>query len=201
MALGTRRARADAEAAGWGPFSSNRSNGCRDPPEGAARAGPQVSGGPAATARSGARGMGGGGPVAERGDGAFRGRGRGGVDGSGVGGSAPGMLSLSPATRIFVALQPVDMRAGFNRLYALVETRLHQPPLSGHLFVFTNRLRNRVKILYFDGSGLWVCAKRLERGTFGWPSGEGDSRSIRPEELSVLLHGLEVTPRRHWFRR
>ena len=49
------------------------------------------------------------------------------------------MLSLSPATRIFVALQPVDMRAGFNRLYALVETRLDQPPLSGHLFVFTNR--------------------------------------------------------------
>jgi transposase len=71
------------------------------------------------------------------------------------------MLSLSPATRIFVALQPVDMRAGLNRLYAHVETRLNQDPPSGHLFVFTNRLRNRVKILYFDGSGLWVCAKRL----------------------------------------
>ena len=50
------------------------------------------------------------------------------------------MLSFSPATRIFVALAPVDMRAGFNRLYALVETRLHQPPLSGHLFGLTNRL-------------------------------------------------------------
>ena len=111
------------------------------------------------------------------------------------------MLSLSPATRLFVAFEPVDMRAGFNRLYALVETRLYQPPLSGHLFVFTNRLRNRVKILYFDGSGLWVCAQRLERGTLGWPSGAGCSRTIRPEELSVLLHGLEAKSRRHWFRR
>jgi len=111
------------------------------------------------------------------------------------------MLSLSPATRIFVALQPVDMRAGFNRLYAHVPTRLHQDPLSGHLFVFTHRLRNRVKILYGDGSGLWVCAKRLERGTFGWPSVEGATQGLRPEELQLLLHGLEATPRPHWFRR
>jgi len=91
------------------------------------------------------------------------------------------MLSLSPATRIFVALQPVDMRAGFNRLYAHVPTRLNQDPLSGHLFVFTNRLRNRVKILYFDGSGLWVCAKRLERGSFGGPRGKESVRGLRPE--------------------
>ena len=111
------------------------------------------------------------------------------------------MLSLSPATRIFVALQPMDMRAGFNRLYAHVQAKLNQDPLSGHLFVFTNRLRNRVKILYFDGSGLWVCAKRLERGSFGWPSGEESVRGLRPEELQVLLHGLEATPRRNWFRR
>jgi len=111
------------------------------------------------------------------------------------------MLSLSPATRVFVALQPVDMRAGFNRLYAHVQTRLNEDPLSGHLYVFTNRRKNRVKVLYFDGSGLWVCAKRLERGTFGWPSGEGAARDLRPEELSVLLHGLEATPRRNWFRR
>ena len=111
------------------------------------------------------------------------------------------MLSLSPATRIFVVLQPVDRRAGFNRLYAHVQSRLNQDPLSGHLFVFTNRLRNRIKILYFDGSGLWVCAKRLERGTFGWPSGEEPVRGLRPEELEVLLHGLEATSRRNWFRR
>jgi transposase len=110
------------------------------------------------------------------------------------------MLSLSPATRILVALQPVDMRAGFNRLYAHVQSRLNQDPLSGHLFVFTNRLRNRVKILYWDGSGLWVCAKRLERGTCGWPNGEEPVRGLRPEELQLLLHGMEGQPRRHWYR-
>ena len=90
------------------------------------------------------------------------------------------MLSISPATRIFVALTAVDMRRSFNGLYAQVQTVLGQDPLTGHLFVFANRLRNRLKILYFDGSGLWVCAKRLEKGTFGWPSGEGASCSLRP---------------------
>src|SRR5579875_731194 len=166
-----------------------------------ARAEPNVSGSQAAAARFGVGGMGGRGRVAERGDSAFRRRGRGSVDRSCAGGGASSMLSLSPATRIFIALEPVDRRAGFNRLYAHVQSRLNQDPLSGHLFVFTNRLRNRIKILYFDGSGLWVCAKRLERGSFGWPSGEEPVRSLRPEELEVLLHGLEATPRGHWFRR
>lgn len=111
------------------------------------------------------------------------------------------MLSVSPATRVFVALDPVDMRRSFNGLYAQVQTVLGQDPLTGHLFVFTNRLRNRLKILYFDGSGLWVCAKRLERGTFGWPKGAGASCSLGPGELQQLLHGLEGAPRRHWYRR
>jgi len=77
---------------------------------------------------------------------------------------------------------------------------LREDPLSGHLFVYSNRLRNRVKVVWFDGSGLWVCAKRLERGTFGWPAGEGTSRCLRSEELQLLLHGIEGTPRRHWYR-
>jgi transposase len=111
------------------------------------------------------------------------------------------MLSLSPATRIFVALQAVDMRYSFNGLYAQVQTVLQQDPLSGHLFLFSNRLRNRLKILYFDGSGLWVCAKRLERGSFGWPTGQGASRCLRPEEMQLLLHGLEGQSRRCWYRR
>lgn len=110
------------------------------------------------------------------------------------------MLSLSPATRVFVALEPVDLRKGFNGLYGYVETVLGENPLSGHLFLFTNRSRNRLKLLYWDGSGLWVCAKRLERGRFGWPEGEGVSRSLRPEELPLLLHGLEGRRRRGWYR-
>lgn len=92
------------------------------------------------------------------------------------------------------------MRKSFNGLYAQVQTVLGQEPLSGHLFVFTNRLRNRLKLIYFDGSGLWVCAKRLERGTFGWPAGAGPSLNLRPEELQLLLHGLEGRPRRNWYR-
>ena len=110
------------------------------------------------------------------------------------------MLSFSPATRIFVALEPVDMRRSFNGLYALVQNHLEGDPTSGHVYVFTNRKRNRLKILVWDGSGLWVCAKRLERGTFGWPAGEGSSRSLRPEELHLLLNGLEATPRENWYR-
>lgn len=111
------------------------------------------------------------------------------------------MLSLSPATRIFVALNPIDMRRSFNGLYAEVQTVLREDPLSGHLFVFTNRLRNRIKIICFDGSGLWICAKRLERGTFGWPEAGGVHCNLRPEQLQMLLHGLEGVSRRRWHRR
>lgn len=110
------------------------------------------------------------------------------------------MLSLSTATRVFVAVEPVDMRQSFNGLYARVQTVLQQEPTSGHWFVFTNRLRNRLKILLWDGSGLWVCAKRLEKGTFGWPAGCGPSQCLRPEELTLLLHGIESTSRRAWHR-
>jgi transposase len=110
------------------------------------------------------------------------------------------VLSVSPATRIFVALSPIDMRKGFNTLFSHVQTVLQQDPLTGHLFVFTNRLRNRLRVMWWDGSGLWLATKRLERSSFAWPSGEGVSRCIRPEELQLLLHGIEGTPRRRWYR-
>ena len=133
MALWARRAGGDAaEAAGarpWGSFSPDRSNGCRHSPEAWARAERNLSGGQAAASRSGVSGMGGRGHLAEGCDRALRRRGRGCVDRSRAGRGAAGMLSLSPATRIFVALQPMDMRAGFNRLYAHVQARLNQDPL------------------------------------------------------------------------
>ena len=111
------------------------------------------------------------------------------------------MLSLTAATRVLVALEPVDLRGSFNRLYGLVSERLKEEPLSGHLFVFTNRQRNRLKVLYWDGSGLWVCAKRLEKGRFTWPTGEGASKSLRAEEWNGLVHGLEVRAKPGWYRR
>lgn len=110
------------------------------------------------------------------------------------------MLSASAATRILVALEPVDMRQSFNGLFARVQAVLKEDPTSGHFFLFTNKNRNRLKVLCYDGSGLWVCAKRLDRGTYGWPRGEGPSRLLRAEELSLLIHGLEGTPRPHWHR-
>jgi transposase len=111
------------------------------------------------------------------------------------------MLSVSAATRVFVALAPADLRQSFNGLYAAVQQQLKEDPLSGHLFVFTNRTRNRIKLLYWDGSGLWICAKRLERGRFSWPQGSGASTTLRSEELTALLSGLEVRSKAGWYRR
>ena len=113
------------------------------------------------------------------------------------------MFGLTRATRIFAAVEPVDMRKGFEGLYGLVRDRLGEDPLSGHLFLFTNRQRTRVKVLLFDGSGLWVCAKRLEKGRFAWPSAEAGARAVlRAEEVTMLLNGIDLDrakPRR-WFR-
>ena len=115
------------------------------------------------------------------------------------------MFGLTTATRVFVAPGATDMRIGFDGLFGLVRDRLGEDPLSGHLFVFANRDRTRIKILVWDGSGLWVCAKRLEKGRFAWPlAGEGCQRiSMRGEELTMLLSGIDPrqTKRRQWFRR
>ena|SRR5208283_4879669 len=83
------------------------------------------------------------------------------------------VFGLGPATRIYLAAGATDMRKGFEGLYGLVRERLLCEPLSGHLFLFGNAQRNRLKILSWDGTGLWVCAKRLPKGCFTWPqSGE-----------------------------
>ncbi len=111
------------------------------------------------------------------------------------------MLSVSGATRVLVATAPVDLRGSFNRLHGLVCEQLKADPLSGHLFVFTNRRRNRLKVLYWDGSGLWVCAKRLERGRFSWPTSSEGSTTLRGEEFNALVHGLEVQAKAGWYRR
>jgi transposase len=68
------------------------------------------------------------------------------------------MFGLSPATRIYLALGATDLRKGFEGLYGLVRDRLSCDPTSGHLFLFSNVRRNRLKVLYWDGSGLWICA-------------------------------------------
>ena len=115
------------------------------------------------------------------------------------------MFGLGPATKIYVATEAVDMRKGFEGLYGLVRDHLGQDPLSGHLFLFTNRTHTRVKALVWDGSGLWVCAKRLERGRFQWPEAkETHSVTMRPEELGMLINGMDLAQARsrpNWYRR
>ena len=114
------------------------------------------------------------------------------------------MFGLGPATKIYIAVAGVDMRKGFDGLYGLVRDRLGQDPLSGHLFLFSNRDRTRLKILVWDGSGLWVCAKRLEKGRFHWPAAaDAGCVMMRAEELAMLLNGLDLGQarrRRNWFR-
>ena len=115
------------------------------------------------------------------------------------------MFGLGAATRIYVAVGSTDMRKGFEGLYGLVRDQLGLDPLSGHLCLFCNKGRNRLKVLYWDGSGLWICAKRLERGRFSWPSdGEHSARvTLTQEELSLLLGGIDLTRtrRKSWYRK
>jgi len=114
------------------------------------------------------------------------------------------VFGLGLATKIYIALDAVDMRKGFEGLHGLVRDQLGQDPLSGHLFLFTNRTRTRLKALVWDGSGLWVCAKRLEKGRFHWPAEqEGRSLTLRAEELAMLVNGLDLkqTQVRNWYRR
>jgi transposase len=114
------------------------------------------------------------------------------------------MFGLSPATRIYLAAGATDMRKGFEGLYGLVRDRLLCEPMSGHIFLFTNAQHNRLKLLFWDGSGLWVCAKRLEKGRFRWPEAtEGQMKVVLShEELALLLGGIDLaqTRRRSWYR-
>ena len=127
------------------------------------------------------------------------------------------MLSFSRATRVFLATAPTDMRKGFDGLFALVENVIEQDPFSGHLFVFRNGRRDRLKVLWWDRDGLAIFYKRLERGSYQFPT-DAVSRSsaashetaarkshgvtgdegrtqrceIRADELALLLEGIEL---------
>ena len=115
------------------------------------------------------------------------------------------MFGVGPATRIYLAAGATDMRKSFEGLYGLVRDRLSCEPLSGHLYLFCNAQRNRLKILFWDGTGLWVCAKRLPKGCFTWPQ-SGDAQGkvmLSHEELSLLLGGIDLTKTRskRWYRK
>ena len=91
------------------------------------------------------------------------------------------MLSFPGSLKVFVEVEGCDMRKGFNGLHALVAERLGEDIKSGALFVFSNRRHPRIKIICFDGTGIWVLSKRLEQGTFSWP------KNLAPEATKLKL--------------
>jgi transposase len=105
------------------------------------------------------------------------------------------MIHLPASVRVYLATSPCDMRRGFDGLHALVNTVMQLDALAGHLFVFSNRRRDRVKILYWDRDGFAVWAKRLEEGTYAMPFTESGAmrREITAQELAALLSGIDLS--------
>ena len=108
------------------------------------------------------------------------------------------MIGLAVGLKVFVCTQPADMRRSFDGLGGMAVNIIEQDPMSGHLFVFRNRNRDRLKILYWDRDGLAIWYKRLEKGTFQFPTDliDKDKRSpraeISSEQLSLLLGGIDL---------
>jgi transposase len=109
------------------------------------------------------------------------------------------MMGLPAGTRVWLAAGVTDMRRGFDGLAALVQTQLAAQPFSGHVFVFRGRRGDLLKLLWWDGQGLCLFAKRLERGRFVWPSASTGAVALTPAQLAMLLEGIDWRlPRRTW---
>jgi len=109
------------------------------------------------------------------------------------------MIAIPAGVRIYLAMGPTDMRKGFDGLSMLAQEVLKQEPFSGHLFVFRGKRGDLVKVLYWDGQGFCLFAKRLEKGRFVWPVTKDGSVTLTPAQLSMLLEGIDWrTPQRTW---
>ena len=109
------------------------------------------------------------------------------------------MMDLKTGTRIWIAAGFTDLRRGFQGLSTLVETVLEQQPYSGHVFVFRGKRGDLIKLLWFDGDGLCLFQKRLERGRFVWPQAASGTVSLTRAQLSMLLEGIGWRqPQRTW---
>lgn len=116
------------------------------------------------------------------------------------------MLSFGQASmKVYLAVGATDLRKGFDGLQGIVRSRLESDPASGHLFVFCNGGKRRLKVLYFDNSGMWICTKRLEKGRFDWPQEmEGLTKiTLSATEFAALVDGLQLTQTRAkiWWRK
>lgn len=109
------------------------------------------------------------------------------------------MIGLPAGTKVWIAAGVTDMRKGMDGLAALAQTVLEQNPFSGHVFVFRGRRGDLVKLVWFDGDGLCLFAKRLERGRFIWPQANSGTVSLTAAQLSMLLEGIDWRrPQRTW---
>ncbi len=116
------------------------------------------------------------------------------------------MLSFTGSLKIFIALEACDMRAGINTLHALVADKLKEDSRSGTLFVFTNKRRKLIKVLYWDGTGMWLMVKRLEQGAFFWPRATDPQQTkleLAPEAFAMLTDGIDMhgAKPRGWYER
>ena len=116
------------------------------------------------------------------------------------------MIGFPSGVRVHLALEPHDMRKSFNGLAAIAGQLATRGLENGALFVFTNKRRNRLKILYYDRTGVCVLAKRLEKGTFSWPSNSKAGASalcLAPEALQLLIDGIDLrgAEMRPWYER
>lgn len=110
------------------------------------------------------------------------------------------MFGLSPAVRVYLATAPADMRKSFDGLSALAKGALQLDPFSGHLFVFADRRRDRIKVLYWDRDGFAVWAKRLGRGTFRIPAATAGRVEMAAADLAALLAGIDLDSARRRHR-
>jgi len=101
------------------------------------------------------------------------------------------MIALPASTRIWIVAGVTDLRRGFTGLSAMVQTKLGESPFSGHVFLFRGRRGHLVKLLWWDGQGLCLFAKRLERGKFLWPKAESGTVHLTKAQLSMLLEGID----------
>ena len=111
------------------------------------------------------------------------------------------MMGLASGRPIFLAAGVTDLRRGVSGLYALFLAQLAQEPLSGAVFAFCNRRRDSVKLFCYDSGGVWICAKRLEQGTFRWPASGARTVQLTAVDLHLLLSGIDParTRLRRWW--
>jgi len=114
------------------------------------------------------------------------------------------MIALPPQIRVFLCRRPTDMRKSFNGLVALTEAELNQDPLSGDLFVFVNRRRDRIKILYWGQTGFCIWYQQLQKGTYQLPRQESldgqEALEVTRSQLSLILDGIDLSSARQRVR-